>query len=200
MASLSLIGSRLKEIRGSLSQAVFARYLNVSQGTVGRYERDLRSPDAEYILLLKKHFNINPNWLVSGEGLRLLPNGLDDPIYKDTISEPNHQSPGSENEIKIEPDSNGIPTDQPPITELITKTIEILESKTVYSNALSANIQAFHKATTLEQKFHELQADTKAAINKMESRITVLEAENNKLREQIKNIPGDCGGMVANEG
>jgi hypothetical protein len=141
------------------------------------------------ILDLANHYNIDLNWLLTREGS----------IYKDTIPEPNHQSPGSENEIKIDPDSNGIPTDQSPITELITKTIEILESKTVYSGALSANIQAFHKATTLEQKFHELQADTQTAINKMEGRVTALEAENNKLREQIKNIPRDCGGMVANE-
>jgi len=86
MDSSNLIGSRLKEIRGALSQAAFASYLNVSQGTVGRYERDLRSPDADYILLLKKHFDINPNWLISGEGSKFISNGFEGPIYNDTIS------------------------------------------------------------------------------------------------------------------
>ena len=62
------IGNRIKRVRGKLSQQAFSKQLNVGQTTVGRYERGERSPDAEFLLLLKNHFNISPNWLISGDG------------------------------------------------------------------------------------------------------------------------------------
>lgn len=120
---------------------------------------------------------VSVDWLVTGKGFLVLTDAEIDLVKKNNDGH------------------HDIPTDQPTITELITKTIEILESKTVYGNALSANIQAFHKAATLEQKFNELQV----GMNKMEGRITAVEAENSKLREQIKDISEDGGGMVANK-
>ena len=138
------------------------------------------------MVLLSQILSCSIDWLLTGIDL----------IYKDTNFEPNQKNTVSEKKIKIDPVSNSIPDDQPSIAELITKTIEILESKTVYSNALSANIQAFHEATGAEQRFRELQA----GMNKMEGRITALETENSKLQEQIKDISEDGGGMVANEG
>lgn len=105
----SSIGSRLKEVRGALSQSAFADILKVSQGTVGRYERDLRSPDAEYILLLKKHFNVNPNWVISGESPKLIPNGLKDSIYADQKNgRPKEHTINTSPENKVLKDENGI--------------------------------------------------------------------------------------------
>jgi len=150
-------------------------------------------PLSEFVILANT-YNLCIDWLVFGIG----------PIYKDAKSESIHQSTESENTTRSvtvhrqqKPDD---PSGQPPVTELITKTIEILESKTVYSSALSANIQAFHEATRAEQKFQELQANTEKRFKEMESRITALETENNKLREQIKNTPGNDDRMAANEG
>lgn len=70
------IGNRIKEIRGSMSQAAFSKELNVTQSTIARYEKGSRSPDAEFLLLIKKYYDINPNWLISGEEPKFIQNGI----------------------------------------------------------------------------------------------------------------------------
>lgn len=70
------IGCRIKEVRGTLSQAAFASTLNVGQSTIGRYEKGERSPDADFILLLRKHYDVNPNWLILGENPKYIQNGV----------------------------------------------------------------------------------------------------------------------------
>lgn len=65
------MGERIREIRGNLSQNEFARRLNVSQSSVGRYEHD-SVPDANFLKAIYTEFEVNLNWLVSGEGPRFL--------------------------------------------------------------------------------------------------------------------------------
>jgi len=62
------IGKRLKVVRGNMTQADFAELLSVHPNTVARYERDERTPDAEYVERIYKRFNISPRWLLSGIG------------------------------------------------------------------------------------------------------------------------------------
>jgi transcriptional regulator with XRE-family HTH domain len=72
------IGKRIREVRGSLSQADFAAKLKVGQSTIARYEKGTRAPDADFILLLKENYQINPNWLITGEGPKKnIQNGID---------------------------------------------------------------------------------------------------------------------------
>ncbi len=84
------IGNRIREIRGELSQDAFSKRLNVTQSTIGRYEKGSRYPDAKFILLLKQCYDVNPNWLISGERPKKIQNGItqtDSSIYKGTESE-----------------------------------------------------------------------------------------------------------------
>ena len=97
-----IIGNRIKEVRGQLSQAAFSKKLKVTQSTIGRYEKGSRCPDAEFILLLKEHYNINPNWLIVGDDPKFMQNGLkcdEKAIYKDTKSDP---EPSKITQINIE--------------------------------------------------------------------------------------------------
>jgi hypothetical protein len=55
-----------------------------------------------------------------------------------------NESPGEDDQIKFS------------IAEMVTKTVEILESKTLYKQALSSNINAFHKALMGEQQMENL--------------------------------------------
>lgn len=71
------IGDRLAHIRGSRSQADFARELGVHKNSLGNYERGDRTPDANF---LGKLINVgfNANWVITGEGPMLLKD-LDEP-------------------------------------------------------------------------------------------------------------------------
>ncbi|MEO5370807.1 MAG: helix-turn-helix domain-containing protein [Magnetococcus sp. DMHC-1] len=66
------IGNRLKQIRKSLdySQKVFAETISTSLRAYQYYERGKRSLSKEVIESLMSKFNINPAWLLSGEGFR----------------------------------------------------------------------------------------------------------------------------------
>lgn len=62
------IGDRLKQVRGQFNQADVAAQLGVSENTWGRYEREERQPDADFLLLLRQKKGINVDWLLTGEG------------------------------------------------------------------------------------------------------------------------------------
>ncbi len=62
------------------------------------------------------------------------------------------------------------------ISELLTRAAEVLESPSIYRQALSANINAFHMAIRTEEKNLNLQAQ----IDHLKSRLTTLEEKINK--------------------
>jgi len=189
------IGERIKEIRGAISQAAFSAKLNVGQSTIGRYEKGGRSPDAEFILLLKKHYKVNPNWLITGEGSKFIQNGINETCLRiDQESE-------SENKGKYATENLSQTGETSPgkITELITKTIEILESNTVYSGALSANIDAFHEATRTEKQLRDLKISVEHRFNMMDQRIAVLESENKRLKDMMDESPDNGGDLASGQ-
>ncbi len=65
-----MIGSRFKEVRKNLgySQKEFAKLLGIGLTTLKDYEREKFTPKTEAVLKLITLFNINPNWLLTGQG------------------------------------------------------------------------------------------------------------------------------------
>lgn len=71
-------GQRLRDIRGTHTQAEIAELLGISRKTWIRYENDERDPDVEMIVKLNMLFGIQPLWLLTGNedvgaGIRLDP-------------------------------------------------------------------------------------------------------------------------------
>lgn len=65
------VGARIAQIRGHVSQEVFAREMGVSKNTLGRYENDRVAVDAGFIGQLVKR-GYNANWILTGEGAQQL--------------------------------------------------------------------------------------------------------------------------------
>ena len=66
---ISLVGERLKKIRGNLSQTAFAKALGVDRQSIARYESGDRIFDANFIFNLMAKFNTDTNWLLTGKGI-----------------------------------------------------------------------------------------------------------------------------------
>lgn len=66
--NVSLVGERIRKIRGNLSQTVFAKELGLDRQSIARYESGERVIDANVIFNLMVKFNIDPNWLLAGQG------------------------------------------------------------------------------------------------------------------------------------
>jgi transcriptional regulator with XRE-family HTH domain len=72
------IGVRINSVRktnteGAYSIQDFSDKIGVHKSTVARYEREDSFPDANIIMSICNNFNINPNWLLTGDGPRQKP-------------------------------------------------------------------------------------------------------------------------------
>lgn len=56
--------SRLKEIRGSASQSVFAAQLGIKQTSYSAYERGRMEPSASIIVLICQSTGVTSDWLL----------------------------------------------------------------------------------------------------------------------------------------
>ena len=72
-----MFGQRLELIRRqlNLTQSQFAQILGIKQSVYGRYRDGVGNITADMLLSLLKRLNINPTWLISGEGSMFLPPG-----------------------------------------------------------------------------------------------------------------------------
>ncbi|MDW7646450.1 MAG: helix-turn-helix transcriptional regulator [Desulfuromonadales bacterium] len=66
------IGDRILEIRGETARENFAPQFCISRNTLVNYEKGATSPPADFLnRLLELHPEINPTWLLTGEGPKL---------------------------------------------------------------------------------------------------------------------------------
>lgn len=80
------LGSRIKSVRGSLSQKEFSDVCKVGISTLRRYESGVNPPDSDFLCAIVDNYNVNPTWLLTGEG----------PVHKgqdapSTMSTPEHK-------------------------------------------------------------------------------------------------------------
>jgi len=55
-------------LRGDINQAEFAAMMGVNKNTMGAYERGATQPQANFLKQLIERFDLNPSWLLLGEG------------------------------------------------------------------------------------------------------------------------------------
>ena len=63
---------RVKYIRGNIRQKDFAERLDVSLGAVQHWEIDNQIPRGDILIRIRDRFNVDLNWLLTGEGNPLL--------------------------------------------------------------------------------------------------------------------------------
>lgn len=72
MNKFNTIGKRLAFIRLEVmklaSQRELAVFFDVSKGSISKYEKDERLLPLKFYIILYNFYNINPNWLLLGEG------------------------------------------------------------------------------------------------------------------------------------
>lgn len=75
---------RIKEIRKSeqLTQSEFGARVGVKGNTIGNYEMGLRTPSEAVIFSICREFNVNENWLRTGEGEMLIDVPVEDEYFK----------------------------------------------------------------------------------------------------------------------
>ena len=64
------IGARIRQIRtaAGLSQVNMAKKIGIGQSTLAQMETGRRTVAERYIMLLASAFNVNPDWIKTGQG------------------------------------------------------------------------------------------------------------------------------------
>lgn len=76
------LNERLKKLRKTLdlTQQEFADRIGSKRNTIAKYETDTNAPSAAVISLICREFNVNENWLRTGEGDMFLEMSRDEQI------------------------------------------------------------------------------------------------------------------------
>ncbi len=67
-ADLEAIGSRIRELRGTMLQEELAAYLGISQGQLSKIERGKMGPTVETLVRLIDKFGKSGDWILTGKG------------------------------------------------------------------------------------------------------------------------------------
>jgi transcriptional regulator with XRE-family HTH domain len=65
-ADLDAIGSRIRELRGSVLQEELAAQLGISQGQLSKIERGKLGPTADLLIRLIERFGRSSDWILTG--------------------------------------------------------------------------------------------------------------------------------------
>ena len=75
------------------------------------------------------------------------------------------------------------------MSDMLTKTAEVLESDTIYRTALASNINAFHQAVRSERtlaRLEERMADLEAKSEAMSTELGELRRGNRELKQRLE--------------
>ena len=179
---------RIKTLRGDLTQADFAARVGINVNTLRNYERGDSIPNMEVAASICRYFNISGDWLLFGDGpmrrqglrvgdfippsayLDAAPSGLEQSHETARAMQPAHAEPPSlAEDFKM--------------SEMLTKTAEVLESETIYRTALASNINAFHQAVRSERTLARLE-ERVALLEAKDERVSLLETRMEELANE----------------
>ncbi|MGE4442083.1 MAG: helix-turn-helix domain-containing protein [Desulfomicrobium sp.] len=203
-----LVFERMIDAVGGKRAADLAGALGISQASVSGAKRRKNIPDSWYLIIADK-FGVSSDWLRTGEGemrrgMKFKPAALPNQDMDSTVGSGGFvdQLAGSPagQERKAGSANNGSDfglgdVENFDMGEVLAQTIDILNSKTVYTTAIVSNIKAFHKAITTEKKIEDMQeqlsqalasfSSFQAQLDKTNQTVSKLQSENEKLHQEL---------------
>ena len=195
-------GKRVRDIRNrlGLSQEQLGKKLGgITKGSISGYESGDVNPTPEAIIELARIGDVSLDWLLTGHesagGKAMGVSTTKKGEIAATIEPGNHSG---RNRAKS-PDRQKAHTQTKPasmpvedlidesfsMSEMVTMTIEVLESKTVYRSALASNVRAFHQAVKMEGEMKGVKEE-----------VQMMRAEHRTEMEELKEMIRSLGGAI----
>ncbi|WP_165352067.1 helix-turn-helix domain-containing protein [Solidesulfovibrio carbinolicus] len=157
-----------------MKQDDFAAKLGVTTVTLQNYFKSVRLPSSDFIKQTCVEFSVHPEWLLMGSG----------PMRRgEAAKEAPAPAPAPAEAFLT------APQEEFRMSDMLTKTAEVLESDTIYRTALASNINAFHQAVRSERtlaRIEERMAEWEAKTDAMVKRMEELERENRELKQRLE--------------
>lgn len=196
---------RMIDAVGGKRAADLAGALGISQASVSGAKRRNNIPDSWYLIIADK-YGVSSDWLRTGEGemRRSAPKhawtsvglerqdkpGIEDPgpLQGDETCVPPTKAaaewPAQQADAQSDHKYGNAPSRRDiSIADMLAKTARVLESDTVYREALYSNIEAFHHGVTMDERLSKM--DSK--FDQVTQRLDALEAENQRLRQELEH-------------
>ncbi len=163
-------GKRIKLVRGEMSRDAFAQIIGSNRNSLARYESGQGSPPLALVGKICEEFNININWILTGEGQ--MRRGDQDKL---TTAPPKTADLGQYASDQAIPD---MPSDNLGLGESVELLAKIYTSgNPVLIRAIAANLNAFSEAI-----------DNKILAVNMKERMEILEAEMDEMKRMVMNL------------
>lgn len=167
---------RMKAATRTSSDTALAKILNLRQSSISGAKERQSIPPA-WAVQIAQDYGVSLDWLMFGEGE--MKRGQAAATPKVAAASPD-VVPRVETTIYNDMNA-GVAQSATNIADLVAKTIEVLQSKTVFQTALQSNIEAFHHAIVLEKKIDQVEDRIMAKIS---GRLDALEVSNQRLEEE----------------
>lgn len=160
--------ARLLQATGSQDIGDLASILKISRQAINKARTANKIPPA-WFLSVAEVSKVSIDWLVTGLG----------PMRRGEAPAP---VPTAGTEAQL------VPAEDFKMSDMLTKTAEVLESETIYRTALASNINAFHQAVQGERlmaRMDQRLADLEAKSEMMSQEINELRKENRELKQRL---------------
>ena len=167
-----VVFSRIMEAVGSKKDVDLANALGISPQSVYGVKNRQKIPDGWYAIIADK-FDVSMDWLRTGEGE--MRRGAAPAATERTAQQADAQGCHIYGNASARRDVS--------IADMLTKTARVLESDTVYREALYSNIEAFHHGVTMDERLGKMDAK----FDQVMQRLDALESENQQLRQELEH-------------
>ncbi|NDY55579.1 hypothetical protein G3N56_02315 [Desulfovibrio sulfodismutans] len=161
---------RIFEACGCSKDSDLARALKIKPQSITAARKRKQIPSG-WIEHVSSFYQVSADWLFFGNGP--MRRGEESPISTEGKQESADCSPVEDFKM----------------SDMITKTVEILESDTIYRTALASNINAFHQAVRNDRTLAEMErrvAHLEEMSDAMSRRMEDLEKENQELKRRME--------------
>jgi cell division protein FtsB len=206
--SFDAIFSRLQEAIGSTKDSALAVALGITPQSVYGQKKKGQIPDSWYVKIAEGR-GISIKWLKTGEGekhvggttaeelARMADSSVASKFAWTDVGLERIDNMGIKDPGPLRGDETCVPytpkpaasghdsLNSPNIADLVAKTIEVLQSGTVFQTALESNIEAFHQAIVLDKKIDQVE---ERIMSKVSARFESLEEENKQIRAENEQV------------
>lgn len=190
--SFEAILGRMKLVTGAKSDTAFAKALGMYQGSVSSAKERQSIPPA-WAVQIAEQYDVSLDWLMFGAGEMKRGGGM---MFK-TAKLPNSEMDPAcgtdgflQASMELRPEAficNDNARRNVSIADMLTKTAKVLESDTVYREALYSNIEAFHHGVTMDQRVNRMEQQLSQVMTSFQAQLDQIHAENQQLRKDLED-------------
>lgn len=182
--SFDAILERMKVATNTKSDTAFAKSLGLYQSSVSSAKERQSIPPAWAVQIAETH-GVSIDWLMFGEGSKT--RKKNEALVKETVEKLQGWTPPEPPAQQAEAQGDHIYDNAPArrdisIADMLAKTARVLESDTVYREALYSNIEAFHHGVTMDERLSKMDAK----FDQVMQRLDAMETENRQLRNELE--------------